>query len=168
MNDYETKRTLHRQYLQSTAWKEFRTKALTTYGTICNRCGEYGTDVHHKTYDNWGNERLEDVEVLCRDCHQVEHTIQRTQIKGLRKKKRPRKKSIHVKGALAYMPKGLKKQLMEKYGFETEKAFDLKVTLCREYDELIKEICRKMQIDIYGIKKGNQHLWRKKGRRKRR
>lgn len=65
---------LHRQYLCSKAWAEKRAEALEHYGCICNRCGGWGTDVHHKTYDRAGGmELLEDLEVLCRDCHSAHH-----------------------------------------------------------------------------------------------
>ena len=31
-------------------------------------------EVHHRHYDTLGNERLDDVEVLCSSCHRNEHT----------------------------------------------------------------------------------------------
>lgn len=63
----------HRKYLLSNRWKQFRKQAIQFYGPICNRCGEPGYDVHHKTYENWGRETLMDVEILCRACHSKEH-----------------------------------------------------------------------------------------------
>lgn len=65
---------LHRQYLCSPVWKAKRQEALGFYGCICNRCEESGSDVHHKTYARvGGNELMEDLEVLCRDCHKAHH-----------------------------------------------------------------------------------------------
>ena len=65
---------IHRQYLQSQIWADIRHEAIILYGPICNRCGEYGTDVHHKTYERVGGfELMTDLEVLCRDCHEAHH-----------------------------------------------------------------------------------------------
>lgn len=65
---------IHRQYLQSQIWADIRHKALILYGPTCNRCGEYGTDIHHKTYERVGGfELMTDLEVLCRDCHEAHH-----------------------------------------------------------------------------------------------
>jgi len=33
-------------------------------------------DVHHKTYENYGDERPEDLVVLCRSCHQKVHGVE--------------------------------------------------------------------------------------------
>lgn len=77
---------IHRAYLCSAAWKAKRLEALGAYGCICNRCGEHGTDVHHKTYERVGGlEKLEDLEVLCRDCHIAHHDAERS---GVREKGR--------------------------------------------------------------------------------
>lgn len=67
-------------YLQSRAWKNIRIAKLTEVNFKCQVCGygEYefqdgALDVHHKTYINFGNEKLGDLEVLCRSCHQKKH-----------------------------------------------------------------------------------------------
>ena len=41
----------------------------------CESCGQRGDvlDVHHKTYERLGFELPEDLEVLCRTCHEVRH-----------------------------------------------------------------------------------------------
>ena len=65
---------LHRQYLQTPIWKQKRLEALTYYGCICGRCGGYGNDVHHKTYERvGGGELISDLEVICRECHKAHH-----------------------------------------------------------------------------------------------
>lgn len=66
-------------------------EALRHYGCICNRCGEYGNDVHHKTYERTGGDELmDDLEVLCRDCHEAHHSVDKTsgrkQIRGIHKR----------------------------------------------------------------------------------
>lgn len=45
----------------------------------CDHCGDYfhrcRTEVHHKTYERVGNEDLDDLEILCEDCHGKHHGI---------------------------------------------------------------------------------------------
>jgi len=68
----------HRRYLQSSKWQEVRSAALIHYGKTCNKCGDYATDVHHLRYpDVQGEEEMGDLEVLCRDCHEAIHGIER-------------------------------------------------------------------------------------------
>lgn len=73
-------------YLQSNHWKEFRKQALEYYGRKCRECGttEGIMHVHHITYENIGNESLEDVVILCQSCHYKEHFGHKT-----RKYKKP-------------------------------------------------------------------------------
>lgn len=69
---------IHRQYLHSQVWANKRAEALQHYGAICARCGGFGSDVHHKTYDRVGGaELMSDLEVLCRDCHEAHHRAER-------------------------------------------------------------------------------------------
>lgn len=61
-------------YLTSAHWKEFRAAVLLERGRKCEQCG--GTSriqVHHLTYKRCGNERPDDVVVLCRSCHEEIH-----------------------------------------------------------------------------------------------
>ncbi len=71
-------------YLRSTDWKVRRYRALDDANFRCQRCGcrgardpygHYGLDVHHLNYDRLGKERREDLEVLCRPCHDGAHEI---------------------------------------------------------------------------------------------
>lgn len=69
---------LHRQYLQSEVWRAKRGAALAHYGPTCRRCGGYGNDVHHRTYERSGGaELMGDLEILCRDCHEAHHRVER-------------------------------------------------------------------------------------------
>jgi hypothetical protein len=102
----------HRAYLQSPLWKQIRQKAIDAYGTICGKCGNHGTDVHHLTYDRvGGNELLEDLQVLCRECHEAIHAIERST-----KKDKKGKRSCSVKNLYHLLSEKQKKQLEEKYG----------------------------------------------------
>ena len=61
-NDYNN-------YLHSQAWAETRQEFFQQVGRLCI-CGEQATQVHHRTYDNIGNEDiLTDLSGLCDDCH---------------------------------------------------------------------------------------------------
>lgn len=63
------------EYLKTHHWRVVRQAALDHYGRACLLCGETGlVDVHHRTYDTRGRERLHDLSVLCRDCHSRFHT----------------------------------------------------------------------------------------------
>lgn len=62
----------YRVYLQSTEWKRLRERILERDGFTCQRCGEEATDCGHLTYDRFGEERLGDLEALCRDCNLAE------------------------------------------------------------------------------------------------
>ena len=58
------------QYLGSSAWKLRRLDALAKAGYRCQRCqGDGSLEVHHLSYDNLGNEKPEDLQVLCHICH---------------------------------------------------------------------------------------------------
>ena len=82
---------LHRQYLESPIWKSKRLEAIGHCGTICGRCGRYGTDVHHRNYERvGGGELMEDLEVLCRSCHEAHHVAERC----VRRPGQPKRKSI--------------------------------------------------------------------------
>jgi hypothetical protein len=109
MRPLTDRQLLHRQYLQSELWKQKRLEALEHYGQKCNRCGQFGTDVHHKTYKRVGSERLSDLEVLCRECHEAHHSAERAT-----RSKRSRKKGIHVKALFGYLTEDQKKILQEK------------------------------------------------------
>lgn len=105
---------LHRQYLESPVWQAKRQKALTFYGPVCSRCKEYGNDVHHKTYERVGGaELMEDLEVLCRDCHQTHHRVERATNSKQASLKR---KSIDRRAIVEYLTLVQKQKLMDDFG----------------------------------------------------
>jgi 5-methylcytosine-specific restriction endonuclease McrA len=68
------KREYYREtYLKSEHWKTLRAeKSIST--PKCERCGHGGTmDVHHKAYHHLYDVSLEDLETLCRRCHNKHH-----------------------------------------------------------------------------------------------
>ena len=61
-------------YILSDDWKAKASAAIKRAGGHCQLCrSTVSLNVHHNTYDNLGNERDEDLIVLCRRCHEVYH-----------------------------------------------------------------------------------------------
>ena len=61
-------------YLKTTEWQIIRKEVLRRAKNRCQICN--ATDnlhVHHRTYENKGDEDLADLTVLCSDCHQIFH-----------------------------------------------------------------------------------------------
>ncbi len=58
-------------------WQVLRNQMLRRAGYRCQLCSASGVrlNVHHNTYDNYGEERLEDLVVLCRPCHERHHGL---------------------------------------------------------------------------------------------
>jgi 5-methylcytosine-specific restriction endonuclease McrA len=64
----------YRLYLQTPEWRARAGTARARAGGKCQLCNTEGAlDVHHRTYENCGNERPEDLIALCRDCHYGYH-----------------------------------------------------------------------------------------------
>jgi 5-methylcytosine-specific restriction endonuclease McrA len=74
-------------YLNSNYWQRLRAEKLDSVGHKCERCGTTKTlQVHHKTYYRNGedilyHETLDDLECLCRACHEQHHHIKYKQRK---------------------------------------------------------------------------------------
>jgi hypothetical protein len=62
------------KYLSSPEWKSKRARVLIRDEYRCtakrNGCTKHATEVHHLTYANVGNEPLEDLTSVCRNCHE--------------------------------------------------------------------------------------------------
>ena len=76
-----TERDIRREeyvaYLQGAAWAIRRGIALELAMGRCAVCNtDDGLDVHHRTYERFGNESIADLTVLCRTCHTLFHTRQ--------------------------------------------------------------------------------------------
>lgn len=72
----EKRKTEYQEYLNSDHWKQIRLKALKRAGYKCQLCASNKElNVHHNTYKNKGHENLNDLVVLCRDCHKKFHNI---------------------------------------------------------------------------------------------
>lgn len=66
-NDYS-------DYLHSDKWKALRKKVFERCGGLCEGCRVLKPDqVHHLTYDNFGDEFLWELVAVCSLCHQRLH-----------------------------------------------------------------------------------------------
>jgi len=61
------------RYLNSAKWKSKRFDVLHRDNYTCQSCGSIATEVHHLHYRNFGNEPLDELTSLCRECHQKIH-----------------------------------------------------------------------------------------------
>ena len=72
-------KVLHNFY-KSNAWLAARELKIMSVNGLCERCGAIGIEVHHKERLTVGNVNdssvslnLENLELLCRECHNKEH-----------------------------------------------------------------------------------------------
>jgi hypothetical protein len=63
------------EYLQTSEWKNKRLKTLKRSGYHCQLCNKSDVmlNVHHRTYERLGCERIGDLITLCHDCHEKFH-----------------------------------------------------------------------------------------------
>jgi 5-methylcytosine-specific restriction endonuclease McrA len=78
MDEYE-------KYLAAPHWQELRRRKLEEQKNelgynCCEECGarpevtrKTALNVHHVTYERLGRERLEDLRIICRPCHDKQH-----------------------------------------------------------------------------------------------
>jgi hypothetical protein len=61
-------------YLRSKHWRKLKRQAKNHHGRQCRHCRCLRRlDVHHLNYRNIFDVTVEDLEILCRKCHQKEH-----------------------------------------------------------------------------------------------
>ena len=78
IQDKEQWESLYKKYLSSVEWDIKRLELLKQFPKC--QCGQIATTAHHKTYENIGNERMEDLEAVCRKCHRIIHGKQSSAI----------------------------------------------------------------------------------------
>lgn len=71
-----TQQRAYREFLKSDFWKEMSSMKRRMVGR-CERCpSTKRLQCHHRVYrKDWYDTRMEDLEVVCRDCHMVEHGL---------------------------------------------------------------------------------------------
>lgn len=69
-------RIVYEAYLKTNEWKNKRMQKAEQQNYKCEICGKTvlsGYHIHHKTYKNFMNESLSDLQFLCEDCHKEVH-----------------------------------------------------------------------------------------------
>lgn len=67
-------RVNYRDYMHSDAWRRKARKVRKRAGYRCQNCGKKAPlEVHHKTYERLGHERMRDLIGLCPQCHRKQH-----------------------------------------------------------------------------------------------
>jgi 5-methylcytosine-specific restriction endonuclease McrA len=73
---YKAHKKQYEEYLSSTKWRTKRKEVFAARGEKCEKCtSTTSLQIHHLTYENVFNEKLEDLQILCRSCHKKEHRI---------------------------------------------------------------------------------------------
>ena len=68
----------YQAYLCTDHWRNVREHRLSEDLWRCQGCGTVNNlQVHHKSYERLGHERLEDLVTLCRKCHRLVHDKER-------------------------------------------------------------------------------------------
>lgn len=67
----------HRAYLRSAEWKSTKERYYSSkLIQVCYVCEKGGKlDLHHRTYERWGKERLTDLVPVHRNCHKKIHRL---------------------------------------------------------------------------------------------
>lgn len=146
---------LHREYLKSPVWMGKRQQALTAFGTICARCGSYGNDVHHKTYERTGGrELMSDLEVLCRQCHEAHHRVERAAFG----RKKGKSKSVNRQAIARFLTYTQKVLLMQRFGLSTQGELYVAIVSPSDENQII-HAAKKM----LGVRKTHRSKHKSKG-----
>lgn len=72
--DVDYKRMSYHKYLTTYHWELVKQTKLDEVDHRCQVCySPKKLNVHHRTYERLGNEKLTDLTVLCQECHQLFH-----------------------------------------------------------------------------------------------
>lgn len=64
----------YKKYITSKKWKEKKAQLFELRGKECEQCGyKHRLHVHHLTYERLGEENLDDLQILCFQCHMSKH-----------------------------------------------------------------------------------------------
>jgi hypothetical protein len=95
--------TSYREYLRSDHWAYFKAEFFRERESVCRRCGRDNVplDLHHVSYARIGNEFLDDVQPLCRKCHDYVEQEKRPPTKSAGKAAKHRDKRRQAEHLLA-------------------------------------------------------------------
>lgn len=78
-------------YIASKEWAEKRARLFKLRGRACEQCASVDDlEVHHKTYERFGDEDDDDLCVLCEECHEKEHARQASMRHIIKEERRAR------------------------------------------------------------------------------
>jgi 5-methylcytosine-specific restriction endonuclease McrA len=64
----------YKRYLLTPHWERVKKSAYGRFGKVCFSCSKTRKiEVHHLSYKNRGCENMEDLMLLCEDCHEMVH-----------------------------------------------------------------------------------------------
>lgn len=67
---------VYKKYMCSDEWRSKCEEVFSIRGRRCEACGsQKSIEVHHKTYGNLGYEPLDDLSVVCKNCHKKIHKL---------------------------------------------------------------------------------------------
>ena len=67
-------KVIYKQYISSKKWKEKKEEVFKLRGKECEQFGyKHRIHVHHLSYENLGDEKMEDLQILCYQCHMSKH-----------------------------------------------------------------------------------------------
>lgn len=95
----------YRAHIKSAKWRRIRKLKLDAAHGQCQKCGSWHgrREVHHLTYDRLGDERPEDLIVLCGDCHVFEDKLRAAQ--GQKRSEEALSAAMYESGRDTYMTK---------------------------------------------------------------
>lgn len=88
-------------YLRSDHWRDVRKRFWRSqYPKVCCVChaADRPLDLHHKSYERLGRERLSDLALLCRRCHREVHKVEN------KKKRKSKKKPLATEFSVTVLP----------------------------------------------------------------
>lgn len=133
-------------YLQSPQWRNKRQELFNERGKKCEHCGATTQiHVHHIHYRNLGNEKLEDLMVLCKSCHEEEH-------KRLDSLKKPRKHKAKCNDNFISKPKKKRSKKVKKKQIAKPTKRKNKLGDAKERHSIVKQLI-KMNVTKIGEKR---------------
>lgn len=136
----------YKVYLLSEHWKSKRNEILSARGCKCEKCGEWGNEIHHLNYNNLWGEKPEDLQVLCGDCHEATHRALRSINKG--KRYNNKKKKIHRRALYSALSEKQKQKLIKDFNLTDEELYAfILYSNSEEHYEIIKTASRILGFD---------------------
>jgi hypothetical protein len=123
----KTREQEYAEYISSAKWRRLRDEKIKSTGGLCERCGiskySVALEVHHLNYKTFKRERFEDLQVLCKKCHELAD-MERQTLDDLEKKAHQQKSSLYI-GFISWLRRGNKPpdQLTSSEAWESKKRF---------------------------------------------